>query len=123
MIARSRGVCRAGKNGLCHPCSRTEGARGLGGYSAVLGHGALNARVLQGGFIAVGDSVECLGPTEPGSPAAGTKNKTAPDNRGGQHHTTEEERPNGMNHSLVALSYRSTQGTAVMLVTIILQGH
>jgi MOSC domain-containing protein YiiM len=93
----------------------------LGRYSAVRRHGGLNARMLQDGLIAVGDSVEFLGPAERASPAAGTKKKAAPDSRGGQHHTTEEERPNGMNRSLVNIGYPSTQGTAVMFVTIILE--
>ncbi len=43
--------------GLCHPCSRMEETLGHGGYSATRGHGGLNAKVIEGGEICVGDSV------------------------------------------------------------------
>ena len=47
---------------LCHPCSRMESALGKGGVAAMIGHGGLCCRVIEGGWISVGDAVEVVAP-------------------------------------------------------------
>lgn len=45
---------------LCHPCSRMERALGIGGMSAMLGHGGLCCKILKSGTLKLGDPLIVL---------------------------------------------------------------
>lgn len=47
---------------LCHPCARMEEALGKGGVAAMLGHGGLCAKIIEGGAIQVGDAITVVEP-------------------------------------------------------------
>ena len=48
----------------CHPCRRMDLALGKHGVAAMLGHGGLCAKIIEGGMIRVGDDVAHIGPIE-----------------------------------------------------------
>lgn len=45
--------------GLFEPCSKIETTLGQGGYNALHGHGGVNAKIIQGGILKIGDAVSC----------------------------------------------------------------
>ena len=58
------GEARMFVHGPCPPCSRMEEALGIGGYSAMRGHGGVYAEVIELGPVVVGSQVARLADQE-----------------------------------------------------------
>jgi MOSC domain-containing protein YiiM len=54
------GSARFEVTGFCHPCKKLEESLGYGTFNALRGHGGITAKVIQGGKVVLGDSLQVI---------------------------------------------------------------